>query len=762
MTFGANPEQRALTDAVHQLVERCEKAAHPDLDDASVAVSLWRDLCEHLGLPAIAVPEQRGGAGGSWKDISVAVEALAQRPTVGGLPGFFAGIAALCDASGPGAAAALAEVAAGESSVIPTWLLSDEAWQQVGVDRIAPAGPLDPRVHESTAAGEVLLTAPTTAAVRALAPVRTNEGLQLWLTEPLPLTGDQLQSVDPSTAVIRMPAGTLAAEPVSTGESADLMKRATATAAALAAVEAVGSSAVLLERTIEYLKLREQFGQILASMQGLQFMAADLYRQIEPLRSLAYAAIDALDSDDLELAVELSTAAKVTADELHPRVALEAVQMHGGIGFTWELGLHRHYKRALINRPFGGTAAARHALLSERIRNRTTTLGRRTRSSDENGELRREVRSWIEQHKAHAPEALAAHEPMHYERSAEEERWLDRLRDGRWVCLSWPEQYGGRGLSALDCIAVNEEFAAAGVPRPSLGLGEALLAPAVLAHGTDEQKARILPRIFSGEDVYCQGFSEPEHGSDLAHLQTRGDVTDTGIVVNGSKIWQSAAHRANRIFLLCRTDPSAAPHAGISYCIADLQNNGIEISPIRMMPGDHGYNQTTFTNAHIAFDDVIGGLNNGWKVAMTTLGSERAGEITSQHLGYLRELEHLVDELERQGRLDAAGADLVPLWIEILKMKVNGLRVVEELRDGGSAEGLLGIDKVNWSEYHVQFGLEAVRLMGIDGLVRSAGAAAGLPHLQRVALESPGRRIARGTNQIQRRIIAQRLLGMPR
>lgn len=762
MSFGFSQEQRAFADAVRHVLQRFDKNADPADSDDAQRESLWRLLQDEIGLLAIGVPEQCGGVGGTWKDIAVAIEELAKRPAIGGLPVAFAGLAALQATDSALGKEAAAEVAAGNAIVVPTWLFSDRTWTPTGDGKVTVSGWAEPRMFEGEDSGDVLLAVPTTFGVRPLIPVRTGGEVELWLAEPIDETAtERLQSVDPGIAIVRLPATLIAAERIHSGDASAVMARARATAEALVAVEAVGSSAALLERTIEYLKIREQFGQVLASFQGLQFMAADLYRQIEPLRSLAYAAINALDCGHLDEVVEIAAAAKLVADELHPAASLESIQMHGAIGFSWELGLHRHFKRAVVNRATGADTSATRRLLAARIRNHATTLTKRRGGRSDDG-LRREVREWIEQNRDDAPKALAALEPMLYENTPQESRWIDRLREGRWLCLSWPEEYGGRGLSALQCIAVNEEFAAAGVPRLSLGLAETLVAPALLAHGTDEQKARLLPRILSGEDVYCQGFSEPEHGSDLARLQTKGELTDGGLVVNGSKIWQSAAHIANRIFLLCRTDPAASPHSGLTYCIADIKDNGVTIDPIKMMPGFYGYNQTTFDNTEVSLDDVIGGINNGWKVAITTLGSERAGEITTQYLGHLRELEHLIDELEQAGRIDSAELDLVPLWIEILKMKVNGLRVVEEMRTGGSPDGLLGIDKINWSEYHVRFGLESARMMGMRGLVRPAGSDAELPHLQRVMLESPGRRISRGTNQIQRRIIAQRILGMPR
>lgn len=383
------------------------------------------------------------------------------------------------------------------------------------------------------------------------------------------------------------------------------------------------------------------------------------------------------------------------------------------------------------------------------------------------GDLRTEVRDWLGEHGRYAPEPRGAHEPMSYVWTPEHNAWVERLRSGRWLCLSWPARLGCRELGPLEVIAVNEEFARAGVPRPLLGMGETLLAPAVLHHGTVEQQDEFLPKILSGEHRYCQGFSEPEAGSDLARLRTRGVVEGDSVRITGEKIWQSGAQHANRIFVLCRTDPDAPPHRGISYVLADIPGNGIRVEPIRMMTGDHGFNQVFLDDAVAPLSAVIGGLGNGWKVAMTTLGAERAGQVTSQHLGYQREFEQLVHRLAETDRLDDGTLDrLVDPWIDIQLMRLNGRRVAAALAAGLEPREVLAIDKINWSEFHLSFGLLAAELRGLDGVLRAAADGEGddyaIDELQRVLLESPGRRIARGSNQIQRTLIAERVLGLPR
>lgn len=377
--------------------------------------------------------------------------------------------------------------------------------------------------------------------------------------------------------------------------------------------------------------------------------------------------------------------------------------------------------------------------------------------------LRAEAHAWVEQHAAEGVRAQYSHEPMGYHIDNRSRRWTQLLRESRWVCLSWPEEYGGRGLGPLEVIAVNEEFARAGLVRSKLGMGETLVAPAILAHGTEEQKARLLPRILSTEDAYCQGFSEPEAGSDLARLRTRGVVDGQEVVIDGDKIWQSGAHNANMIFTLCRTDPDAPRHKGISYVLVPVTDNGVRIEQIRMLTGDGGFNQVHLDGARAPLNNVIGGLHNGWRVAMTTLGAERAGEATTQYLGYQRELFALVHALGLGPEdIDRIPPRLVDAYIQVELMRVAGRRIADALTIGTGADGLLAVDKVNWSEYHAWFGEMATEELGLDGLLLPDGDGYPLTTFQRVLLESRGRRIARGTNQIQRNIIAERHLGLPK
>ena len=250
--------------------------------------------------------------------------------------------------------------------------------------------------------------------------------------------------------------------------------------------------------------------------------------------------------------------------------------------------------------------------------------------------------------------------------------WTAKLHEARLLCVAWPKEYGGRGLTGIEVSVLNDEFARAGVPRVTRGMGEWLVGPSIIVWGTDEQKAYFLPRIIDGTDRYCQGFSEPDAGSDLASLKTRGVVDGDEVVITGQKVWTSGATVANMMFCLCRTDPDAPKHQGISYVLTpmtrpDGSNNGFELRPIRQPTGSSHFTETFITDARAPLFNVIGGLNNGWRVTMTTLGNERGGNATTQHVQYTKQFWDAVDVVRDKGldddpdRAPAPGLGLHPL-----------------------------------------------------------------------------------------------------
>ena len=382
--------------------------------------------------------------------------------------------------------------------------------------------------------------------------------------------------------------------------------------------------------------------------------------------------------------------------------------------------------------------------------------------------LRDEVRQWLG---AHAPEQLKGvplpRRPTG-QLAVDLQAWGDRLAEGGWMCVAWPKEHGGRGCSALEVAAIEEEFLRANVPRVTRGMGEGLVGPSIIVHGTDEQRHYFLPRIISGVDRYCQGFSEPGAGSDLAGLVTKGIVDGEEIVVSGQKVWTSWYWDATMMFCLCRTDPSAPKHRGISYVLIPVRNpdgsdNGVEFRPLRQMTGQSHFAETFLTAARAPLFNVIGGLHQGWGVAMTTLGNERGGRATTRHVAFKEQFERLVAEVRKRGLTGDERVRQLLAWsythVELLRYQ--GLQTLAQLQAGGGpGVAASSLHKVLWSEYQQKLLEQVITLLGPEALV--VGDGYGLDHWQQAFLISRSDTIWGGTAQVQRNILAERVLGLPR
>jgi alkylation response protein AidB-like acyl-CoA dehydrogenase len=357
-------------------------------------------------------------------------------------------------------------------------------------------------------------------------------------------------------------------------------------------------------------------------------------------------------------------------------------------------------------------------------------------------------------------------------------RWRQSLYRRGLLGITWPPEYGGRGLSRLHQVVLVEELARAGVPYGEHTdlFGVKMLGSTLLRWGTPEQKARFLPRILSGADRWCQGFSEPDAGSDLASLATRATLQGAEWVIDGQKIWTSVAHRANWIFLLARTDPRARGHQGISFLLCPLDQPGIEIRPIRQLTGDSDFNEVFFTGARTPADLVVGAPGEGWKVAMTLLGHERGEEAATNPILFKAELDRLFALAADRGR------DRDPLirqrlaWchVRVEIMRYLGYRILTQVQNGTDLGTAASVAKLYWSEYHVAATELALDIQGLAGLVPE-----GRGPLRAVRTDDPGApnssgswlgaflnaragTIYAGTSEVQRNILAETVLGLPK
>jgi alkylation response protein AidB-like acyl-CoA dehydrogenase len=384
--------------------------------------------------------------------------------------------------------------------------------------------------------------------------------------------------------------------------------------------------------------------------------------------------------------------------------------------------------------------------------------------------FRAEIREWIAAHRQDALRGMSSRDLWagEYEPGSEvadaHRAWESAFADERLICPQWPAEYGGRDLTQLELMVLEAELSTARMPRITRYMGEYLVGPAIIAHATAEQKAHFLPRIIDGSDRYCQGFSEPNHGSDLASVETRGVVSGDEIVMTGQKVWTSDAHNSNMIFILCRTDPARPKHAGLSFVLTPLHDNGVTIRTLEQMSGASEFCEEFIDGARAPLFNVIGGLNNGWQVAMTTLSTERGGLATSQHLGFAAELADLVEALRQRDRLGDPLVRQQLAWMHthIEIMRYSGMRIVGAMLAGGQDVPHPSVSKLFWSEYHRKFGELAFTLMGADGLTRPAGPGYPTTRWQDIFLSTRSETILSGTSEIQRRVIGDRVLGLPR
>jgi alkylation response protein AidB-like acyl-CoA dehydrogenase len=340
--------------------------------------------------------------------------------------------------------------------------------------------------------------------------------------------------------------------------------------------------------------------------------------------------------------------------------------------------------------------------------------------------------------------------------------WERRCLESGLVCALWPVESGGQGWTRVQKAIFEEELRFAGLPRIDRGLGEFLVGPTILAHGTEEQKARLLPPIINGEARYCQGFSEPGAGSDLAGLQTRGVIDGDDLVITGHKIWTSGAEHSNMMFILCRTDPDAPKHKGITFAILPFSSdNNIEVRPIRQMSGGSDFAEEFINGARTPLANVIGGLNNGWNVTMTTLTFERDFNLPTSALEFDYEYRQVVE------RAKAAGKSHDPLIRQTLSEAFRNIAILRFfalrlLDDPHGASAIVSATKLYWSEYLRRFTEEALALEGPAALVRPAGEGYLTTPLQDSFFGARAATIYAGSSEIQRNIIAERVLGLPR
>ena len=378
----------------------------------------------------------------------------------------------------------------------------------------------------------------------------------------------------------------------------------------------------------------------------------------------------------------------------------------------------------------------------------------------EDEEFRREVRDWLESNLSGRFAHLRGMGGSGREHEAFEERleWNRHLAAHGWSCVGWPVEHGGRGLSLLQQVIFHEEYARADAPARVNHFGEELIGPTLIAFGTPEQQARFLPRIVAVEELWCQGYSEPGAGSDLANVATKARLEDGHWVIDGQKVWTSLAHHADWCFVIARTGSGERKHQGLSYLLVPMDQDGVEVRPILQLTGTSEFNEVFFDGAVTEESLVVGEPGAGWSVAMGTLGFERGVSTLAQQIAFQRELDAVVELARSNGAIDDPLIQdrLVSAHMGLDMLRLHGLRTLS------GEQGLeASITKLLWAPWHRSLGELAMEVAGASALTVAAEPY-NLDALQTLFLFSRADTLYGGSDEIQRNVIAERVLGLPK
>jgi alkylation response protein AidB-like acyl-CoA dehydrogenase len=385
------------------------------------------------------------------------------------------------------------------------------------------------------------------------------------------------------------------------------------------------------------------------------------------------------------------------------------------------------------------------------------------RDRPEDEAFRNEIRAWMADHVVGEFAALGGRGGSGDETYGFETRleWEHVLASAGWIGIGWPVEHGGRGASIAQQVIFNEEYVRAKAPGRASILGEGLLGPTIIQFGTPEQQARFLPPILAGSELWCQGYSEPNAGSDLANVATRAELDGDEWVVTGQKVWTSGAHQADWCFVVCRTEPGSLRHKGLSYLLVPMDQPGIEVRPITQLTKTSEFNEVFFDGARTSRDNVVGNVGEGWSVALATLAFERGVGLLGHQLSFRRELDRLVEVAKGNGASSNSlvRQRLARSYAELEILRYNTLRSLSGF-DGPVAPPEASIIKLFWATWHQQLGELAMDIGGLASTV-TEGLPYELDEFQRTFLFSRSETIYGGSNEIQKNIIGERVLGLP-
>jgi 3-oxochol-4-en-24-oyl-CoA dehydrogenase len=730
MPIAIAPEHSDLADSVRSLVARVapSEVLHEALETPIPTPPPYWKAAADQGLQGVHLAESVGGQGFGILELAIVVAEFGY----GAVPGPFVPSAiasALISAHDPDAKM-LGDLASG--AVIAAYALESGLTATRQGDALVIRG----EARSVAAAGE--------ASVLVL-PVAIDSG-----TEWVVLDAEQLE-IEPVAAVDPLrPIAHVRANAVEVGDDRVLSNLngalARAIVSTLLSAEAIGVARWATDTASSYAKIREQFGRPIGQFQAIKHKCAEMIADTERATAAVWDAARAIDEareaggENTEAAVDFAAAVAATlAPAAAQRCTQDCIQAHGGIGFTWEHDTNVYYRRALAL----AAAFGRRADYPQRVVDTATSTGMRKLNIDldpETEKLRDEIRAEVAALNALSREDRVA-----------------AIAEGGWVTPHLPKPWG-RSAGPVEQIIIAQEFEAGRVKRPPLGIATWIV-PSIVAFGNDEQKQRFLPPTFRGEMIWCQLFSEPGAGSDLAGLSTKATKVDGGWRITGQKIWTTGAQFSQWGALLARTDPSAPKHNGITYFLLDMNSEGVEVRPLRELTGGAMFNTVFIDDAFVPDEFVLGEVNRGWEVSRNTLTAERVS-IGSSEPAFLANLDRFV-EFVRDGQFDQIAQNKAGRLIaEGHAAKVLNMRSTLLTLAGGDAMPSAAISKLLSMRTGQGYAEFAVASFGNDAAIGDTEQPPG--KWNEYLLASRATTIYGGTTEVQLNIIAERLLGLPR
>ncbi len=740
MPIGIGEDHEELRRTVRRWLEaRCPPEAARALLDAETETMppFWAELAAQ-GWLGIHVAEEYGGQGFGMLELAVVVEEMARAIMPG--PALPTMLAAAIVSAGADDAQRKALLPAMVDGTLPTAVVLPGAGTLAGAR--AADGTLD--VH-----GDLRPVLGATLARRLLVPVvvrnaagsvGAGDGDMVWCVVDLDVDGvsaTPLASLDPTRRVGSVALQRLVVVPerqlpsVSSTMVRDL-------ALVLAAAECAGGSRWCLDVGSGYALERRQFGRPIGQFQAVKHRLADMLVAVEQVTALAWDAAQAADAGDGPQAQLSAVLAGAFVLDAYVECAKGCIQVLGGMGFTWEHDAHLQLRRALTLRQLVGPSRALRVEAT-----RSALAGSRRRLVLDLPEDAEQVRAQI---RAEVAEVSSAPD------SKERRR---RLVETGLLAPHWPVPWG-RGAGPVEQLVIDEELDAAHVHRPHLAVGAWAL-PTIIAHGKMEQQERWVGPTLRGEFVWCQLFSEPGAGSDLAALSTRATRHDGGWVLNGQKVWTSIAMRADWGICLARSDPDASKHEGITYFIVDMHSEGIEVRPLREITGAAMFNEVFFTDVFVPDDCVVGPVNGGWRLARTTLANERVSMASGATFGF--GIEGILSAIEADGPEDPVVLDDVGgLLAEAQSVALLGARTTLRSVSGVEPGPEASVRKLLGAEHEQRVQELGLVLLGAKGATTEDEAG----RWSQGFLSTRCLTIAGGTSEVQRNVIGERILGLPR